>query len=374
MESNSCDVDHLESDVLLPPRKRLLAGLKRQNSDANSPGFSISNSSLSEFEMRINHLFKNYTSNADVSNEEILETSRNAALEAIKFAEAARAAAEEKAAKAAKAVAAAKKALELVAAISEETDTIDTYLKKIKIKKNVPVQTLNSKQKGSRNFRNDEELARNLHRSMNSSGRISKNSLTGDMSSHKPKTPSPSKKPKLCTGGTITKGDQSPKSNGHGLVGHLGPEVSGQKRDMAGVVLSVSKSNDGDKLKMVNQEAPQSNKADKLNVENGNIETDHLDQRCISSPDDPSSKGGKKVKHKQKTLPLSICNLRDKVNVKEDMKSGSLPVATKETSKTIGEGKSSSGDCLGSVERTSLWKCQSFKTATTVEQNKVSQS
>ncbi|GAA0147775.1 hypothetical protein LIER_36582 [Lithospermum erythrorhizon] len=371
MKSNSCDVDHLDSDVLLPPRKRLLAGLKRQNSDVNSPASSISNSSLNNFEMRINHLFKNYTSNPDVSNEEILETSRNAAFEAIKFAEAARAAAEEKAEKAAKAVAAAKSALELVAAISEDTDTIDTQLKKIKLNKNVPEQTLYRKQKCAQNCRKDEELARNLHRAMNSSGRTSKNSSTVETNGHKPKIPSPSKKPKLCTGGTTMKGDQSPMSNGHGFVGN---RDSVQERNMGSIVFKVPKSKDGigDKPKMVNHDSPTYNKAENSNLENGDSERGHLERRRMDSPDDTCSKGGKKVKHKQKTLPLSICNLRDNVNLKEDLKSGSLLVAGEETSKAIRDSKSPSGDCLGSVERTSLWKCQAFKTATTLEQNKVS--
>ncbi|GAA0183025.1 hypothetical protein LIER_30512 [Lithospermum erythrorhizon] len=374
MESNSCDGDHLESDVRLPPRKRLLAGLKRQS----SPGSTIYNDSLNEFEMRVNHILKNYTSNPDVSNEEIFEISRTAALEAIKFAEVARAAAEEKAAKAVKAMAAAKSALELVATLSEDTDTIDTYLKKIKMNLNSPAQTLYSKQKGTQNCRNDEELARNLHRSMNSSGRVSKNSLTVEKSSHKPNTPSPpSKRPKLCAGGTTTEGKQSPMSNGHGLVGKGTLEVSVQENNMDRAVLSIPKSNDGDKLKMVIQEAPQCDKADNLNVENGESQTVHANKKCLDSPDDTCSKGGNKVKHKQKTLPLSVCNLRDKVNVKEDLKddlkSGSLPVAGEETTKAIGDGNSP-GDCLGSVERTSLLKYQTFETETTAEQNEVSQS
>ncbi|GMP97060.1 hypothetical protein CsSME_00045461 [Camellia sinensis var. sinensis] len=36
MEANLCDLNHLDSDVLLPPRKWLLAVLKKQNFDANS--------------------------------------------------------------------------------------------------------------------------------------------------------------------------------------------------------------------------------------------------------------------------------------------------------------------------------------------------
>ncbi|KAJ6990507.1 hypothetical protein NC653_018922 [Populus alba x Populus x berolinensis] len=35
MEANICDINHLDADVLLPPRKRLLAGFKKQSSDGD---------------------------------------------------------------------------------------------------------------------------------------------------------------------------------------------------------------------------------------------------------------------------------------------------------------------------------------------------
>ncbi|EPS62803.1 hypothetical protein M569_11985, partial [Genlisea aurea] len=120
MEANKCD-----ADALLPPRKRLLAGFKRQSSsDVNLPS-SPSSSSLhvtvdTEFEARLNSLLKARISDTDPSNDEIVEASRDAATEAAKAAEKARANAEVKAAKAAKAMAAAKSALNLVAVLSEK--------------------------------------------------------------------------------------------------------------------------------------------------------------------------------------------------------------------------------------------------------------
>jgi hypothetical protein len=55
MDANICDVNHLDADVLLPPRKRLLAGLKKQSSEADgasrlslvaSPSSSVSASAF----------------------------------------------------------------------------------------------------------------------------------------------------------------------------------------------------------------------------------------------------------------------------------------------------------------------------------------
>ncbi|KAL2348700.1 hypothetical protein Fmac_002700 [Flemingia macrophylla] len=133
---NVCDVNHLDADVLLPPRKRLLAGLKKQSSDgAASPSPSLvvascvtvseaassSPSSYSgEFEARLKNLLNSHSNNPNLTPEEVVEASKAAAVTAAKVAKAARAAAEEKAEIAAKAVAAAKRALDLVASFSEE--------------------------------------------------------------------------------------------------------------------------------------------------------------------------------------------------------------------------------------------------------------
>lgn len=175
METNGCHVEQVDADVLLPPRKRLLAGLKKQNSDAKgashvSSTAMPSSSSLSAFDAHLNSLLGVH-SNPNLSPEEIVEASNSAALAAAKIAKAARAAAEEKAAVAARAVSAAKSALDLVASFSNEGNHKETSLKRNKLKKRVPVHSLYKRNRLISNCKTDEELARRLHRVMNSSSR-----------------------------------------------------------------------------------------------------------------------------------------------------------------------------------------------------------
>ncbi|KAK8716881.1 hypothetical protein V6N13_044174 [Hibiscus sabdariffa] len=176
MEANICDINHLDADALLPPRKRLLAGFKKQASNANGasdqptvassssspPASPLPSPSISSSDVNAhlkNLLMSSNLYNPNLSPEEILEASRVAATSAAKTAEAARAAAEEKAAIAAKAVAAAKSALDMVAKFSEETVHRDRHLKKNKLKKHVPVQLLYKKHEPVESPRTDEDLA-----------------------------------------------------------------------------------------------------------------------------------------------------------------------------------------------------------------------
>ncbi|KAL9299745.1 hypothetical protein AtEden1_Chr2g0235681 [Arabidopsis thaliana] len=121
MATNAC----LESDSLLPPRKRLLAGFKNQNSrisnESPSPPFASSSSSTTTSNgssasavvhtHHLDHLLNDQTR----SPEELAQASKATAALAVKVAKAARATANEKAIIASKAVAAAKNALELFA-------------------------------------------------------------------------------------------------------------------------------------------------------------------------------------------------------------------------------------------------------------------
>ncbi|KAL3720645.1 hypothetical protein ACJRO7_005461 [Eucalyptus globulus] len=176
MEANGCVVERADSDVLLPPRKRLLAGMKKQNSDTKgaslvcSPAESLSSSSSSVYDAHLNNLISIH-SDPNLSPEEIVEASRLAALAAAEIAKAARAAAEEKAAVAVKAITAAKSALEIVASFSGEGNQSQMSLKRNKLKKRVPVHSLYKRNRLIANCKTDEELARRLHQVMNSSSR-----------------------------------------------------------------------------------------------------------------------------------------------------------------------------------------------------------
>lgn len=181
MATNACDVNQLESDSLLPPRKRLLAGFKKQNNGSPStplPCFasssSTSNGSSSASTDVQTHLDNLLTSqlNDDQSRspEELAQASKATAALAVKVAKAARATANEKALIASKAVTAAKNALELFASFPVEAVSCkERSPRKNKQKKHVPVQLLYSKGVA------DEDLARRLNRAINNSPRVLRN-------------------------------------------------------------------------------------------------------------------------------------------------------------------------------------------------------
>ncbi|KAL6541541.1 hypothetical protein OROGR_011027 [Orobanche gracilis] len=182
MEMDTCGVNHLDAYALLPPRKRLLAGRKKQIPDIHFTAPFTG----SECDIRLDNLLRCHLSNPNISNEEIAQASKCAAVKAAKAAEAKRANAEQKAAKAANAVAAAKIALKLVVSIEEEAAKKEKCQKNNKMKKHVPVEALYHTKRGNNtNFRKDEEMARSLHRAINSSPRILKNSLCSGSKNHK---------------------------------------------------------------------------------------------------------------------------------------------------------------------------------------------
>ncbi|XP_071693880.1 uncharacterized protein [Rutidosis leptorrhynchoides] len=325
MEGNVCDVNRLDSDVLLPPRKRLLAGLKKQNSDVNGilngNGNGISSSysqsscnSLNELDSRISYLLKPHLSNDNPSQEEIVAASKAAAEVAVKVATSARAAAQEKAVIAAKAMADAKKYLELVATFDDDDHhhhqdiltSAEQQLKKNKTKKQVELQMLYTNKKPmleNANKANDEELARKLHQAINSSPRISKTDVV---------VPSDVKSPKHKKLKTAIISDNGIISNGS--------------------------------IEVENMIEP--------NMENGS--------KVKTGDDDVTTSGRKRGRMKQKKLPLSICHDRDQATIKED--------GTTRSPLSVGPSSSSV------VEKSSLWKCQSFKAPACVKQNKVMQS
>lgn len=319
MEANVCDVNHLDSDVLLPPRKRLLACLKKQNGDSNQGMYVGSDcSDLNRLDSRISYLLKAHLTSENPTQEEIVDASSAAAEVAVKVAMAARAAAQEKAVVAAKAMAAAKKALELVASgdDGDKGPSMEQMLKKNK-KKHVDVQMLyNSKKPRLDNGKaNDEELARKLHQAINSSPRISKTGAPSGVKSPKNK--------KVKSTNILENGSTS---NGN--------------------IVIEGKTGDKEVENTTNSK-----------VENGDAEK--VQPKVKTGDEDITTIGRKRGRMKQKKLPLSICHDRDQANPKEGSSRSSLSVEA-----------STNGVLEGKVS----WKCQAFKPHACVKQNKVMQS
>ncbi|XP_038904660.1 uncharacterized protein LOC120090985 [Benincasa hispida] len=373
MEANICDVNHLNSDVLLPPRKRLLAGLRKQGADGDGtfnpppvasacsppPSPSCGFTSI-EFNIRLNSLLSAH-SNSNPSPEEIVEASRSAAAAAVKAAEAARAAAEEKAAIAARAVTAAKSAMDLVASISEEAAYKEINMRKNKLKKHVPVQFLYTKYQPLENTKTDEELARKLHRAINSSPRILKNSSGSDVRGHKHKklkSSTGSEKIRVSTCGQEL--DSTTTCNGHAKSNEADSECSLQE------VYNLKADEKTSKYEKNNQSL----------TDNGEEETSQKEKMC----DDISVTVKKRGRVKLKKLPLSICSFRDQATFKDDMNNGSSPILTVQNTGSPTSGKvilhsvDSPTEGVMPIDSTSVWKCQEFKAPLSVKQNKVVQS
>ncbi|KAK8607387.1 hypothetical protein V6N13_053126 [Hibiscus sabdariffa] len=380
MEANICDINHLDADVLLPPRKRLLAGFKKQASSANgasdqptvasssssppaspSPSPSSTLPSPPTLSSDVNAHLKNllmssHLYNPNLSPEENLKASRAAATSAAKAAETARAAAEEKAAIAAKAIAAAKNALDIVAKISEDRDR---RLKKNKLKKHVPVQLLYKKHQPIESPRTDEELARKLHQAINSSPRISKNSPS-DWRGRK------HKRPKIMP--TLEK---TKDSNG-GIVLGRRPSSTCNGRTIAGEIDSEDSMEESFKEKANGAKYEKSGQSELDNVE---AESSHSKEKAFEDV----TPGKKRGRMKLKRLPLSICSFRDRVNPKEEMISKSSPLTEKNMDNSTAAVKTyitlePSDDCVISIEGAPIQKCQDFRGPACIKQNKVMQS
>ncbi|XP_047318091.1 uncharacterized protein LOC124921468 [Impatiens glandulifera] len=310
---------HLDSNVLLPPRKRLLAGLKKQNSDGSYRFPSTSGSVSRETDTRIEELFRSFLMNPNRSDEEIVEASLSALAAAVKLAEDKRLEAEQKAEIAAKAIAAARDAIELSAMISEEsrrrircTKKYNKSKSKMK-KKQVPVQALYNKHRSVENLNTDEELARKLHQAINSSPRISKNSP-------------PSNSKRLKSGTLACKKNEDDKLNQL-----MSPYTSGEE----------TKTNSLDK-------SPPKTETKLL-----------MDKPYYYSSDDTCTSSKKRSRIRQKKLPLSICSSKDGLISSECSNNGKKPIIINSVN-------------LG--ESTSLWKCSSFKTSVCAKQDKAVQS
>lgn len=371
---NVCDVNHLDADVLLPPRKRLLAGLKKQSSPggggaaaASSPsivggseaGSSSSSTFSSEFESRLKNLLTSHANNPNLTPEGVVAISKVAAQTASKAALVARAAAEEKAEIAAKAIAAAKSALDLVASFSEEAGSKERNLKKNKLKKHIPVQQLYKKYQPVENCgTTDEELARKLHRAINSSPRISKTSPNSNSKGSKHKKPRTSSSVEVTEVSDAGRQDRLSLNNGNALGGKI---------DSEGSIHEVSSSK-GIKY----------DRSTQMEIDNGEAESSRTKEK---NSEDFSSIGKKRGRVKLKKLPLSICTSKDKAYPKEggvrarnspltEVNAGNHPFGNRPSFPA----EPPSADRLKAIEATSMCKCQEFKVPAIIKQNKAVQS
>ncbi|KAF8410641.1 hypothetical protein HHK36_003173 [Tetracentron sinense] len=315
-EPNICDMNHLDADVRLPPRKRLLAGLKKQSCDSDPPLLSLPSIS-NDFSNRLRDLLGSNSKSPHTSDEEIVNASRSAALAAAEVAAVARAAAEEKAAVAAKAAAAAKSALELLASFSEKTSCKKRGVMKNRSKKHVPVKLLYKRHQTAKKRETDEELAHRLHRAMNSSPRISKNSVNYDCKNHhdkKHKNVLALERNGVASGKIVGEGNMPSTTDRNSESDEVESEGSFQE------VKYITKV-DKQTLECSKADCP---KIDKFPA-NGEAEASHSVEKYCSSLEDTSTIGIMRGKIKRKKLSLSLCAIRDLANSKEEPESkGSL--------------------------------------------------
>ncbi|KAK9713416.1 hypothetical protein RND81_06G025900 [Saponaria officinalis] len=259
-----------------------------------------------------------------MSPEDIALAAKSAAEAATKAAEMARTVAEEKAAVAAKAVAAAKSALNLVP--FDETSRRDKHHKKKKLKNHMPVELMYEEYQSIENCGADEELARRLHRSMNSSPRISKHSPGSNSRNHK------HKKLKMSL-----PNDKSGVSNGDAEEAMDCEELHGGK---------------------VNEKVSESSKNNEGDVDSSSeAESIHPKEKTFEEFNDMSVSGRKRGRIRQKKLSLSICSSKDQANSKDELKSTNL-----------------SADNVTPMEVAPTWKCQDFKVTQCIKQDKLVQS
>ncbi|XP_042508908.1 uncharacterized protein LOC122084596 isoform X2 [Macadamia integrifolia] len=316
-EANFCGFNHLDADVRLPPRKRLLAGLKKQSCNYSSPSSPLS-SIATDYTAHLRNLLSSDSKSLGLSADEIVDASRSAAIAAAKVAAAAKAAAEEKAAVAVRAAAAAKTALELVASVSERASCKERSIRKSKPKKHVPVKLLYKKRQTVENCKADEELAYRLHRAMNSSPRISKNP---DSSARKIDGNDNHKKlPEL---------DKTMVSDGV-LLSEGNPAFICEKNAVAsevncrGVILKVGNT---DKVgeRGFESKSLDCTKANCLEMDRfpsaREAVTSYPKKKYGHISEDNGTTGRKRGRIKQKKLSLTLCTIKDRENLREDTES-----------------------------------------------------
>ncbi|XP_058090590.1 uncharacterized protein LOC131237002 isoform X2 [Magnolia sinica] len=315
MEVNSYSFDLMDVDARLPPRKRLLAGLKKQsceNAAATSSSMSSLSLSLSSFSSDFSaHLCE--LSGADfksshISPEQIVEASRLVALTAAEAAASARVTAMEKAAVAVKAVAAAKSALELVTLLTKRKTHKENVMRKNKLKKQVPIRLLYPGQLLIENDGSDEELACRLHQDMNSSPRISRNSSNPNRKLHSRKKRKELLligKPSLYNEDAVCEGNPPSICDRDGEVGDV---------DCVGSTLEVENLDNLEDKALL---CAKTNCVDEDKIWDEEGETNNSIKTCGHAFEARVASGGKRERNKKKKLPLSLCNIRDHEKLKD---------------------------------------------------------
>ncbi|XP_019710979.2 uncharacterized protein [Elaeis guineensis] len=319
-------MDSFDLNTHLPPRKRLLAGLKKEVHDCDFlfPFPFIS----SDLNARLRDIINSTTCSPD----EIIEATNSVALVTAEVAAAARATAMEKAAAAVKARTAAKNALEFLDYISRSEAARKGCPAKTKSrKKHVAVEFLYRNKRPAGSEETDEELARRLHQAMNSSPRISYN-----------------KQKKLCHSGKEEVPDGIAVSNGNSSVScdKVVQFNNGQSADKLEEKIVVCSKDD-----LFEREEEESSRP---------LEKHHHQSK------DRGIAGCRKVKIKQKKLPLSQCNARDMGESKEAPSFVHHSMAPKSELDHVARHLSfnnakHSDDGQFSMIITSTWKCKKLK-------------
>ncbi|CAL9072341.1 unnamed protein product [Musa textilis] len=298
----------------LPPRKRLLAELRRENSEFDflPPVPCVSG----DLGARLRDIINSPSSTL----EEIVKVSKSVALAAAEISATARNNAVEKAAAATKAKAAAKSALLYLDSVTRKSRK--GYHTRAKVrKKQVPIKLLykNSYSVGSQ--KTDEELARKLHLAMNSSPRISDNKAKNSFG-----------KEVVCNSDAIC------IENSH-VLHHEGVRMNDK--------CFIDKSEGKDVIRR----------------------KEEVSSNCTEKQQDGSKfrslAGGRKVRIKQKKLPLSQYDVRGKAELKRPLANhysftgeSKLDCAQYNTS---ADDAGPSNDGGMSMEIASAWKCKKIR-------------
>lgn len=160
-------MDSYNVNTHLPPRKRLLAELRRENSDLDflPPVPFVSG--------ELGYQLRDVVYSPSSTAQEILEVSMSIALATAEIAVAARHTAMEKAAAAAKAKASARSALLLLDSVARNRKPGKVDKTRVR-KRQIPVELLYKTKYPAGEQKGDAELARKLHHAINSSPRISR--------------------------------------------------------------------------------------------------------------------------------------------------------------------------------------------------------